>query len=571
MLLSFLICLLVFCGIAVGLAWPLVTCLALDPAEKLTAAAVLSLLGVFLLGWLGYVLALPVGLLRILPLAALAGLFAGRRSLSRALRDHDAATLAIGQLIITLWSIGGLGLVLGYSGGGWVADWWGHMQRTYFFLDRGRSDILFNGFDALTSRPPLANVVTGAFLEITQRDFAHYQFFSTILGSLVFLPAGLLARRFGGSRAIAALTVLVMVNPMYAENVTYAWTKLPAAFFILAALYFFLRAHDKDTPPVNAGLFAVALSAGLLTHYSAGPYAVSLGLAWLTFGWPLRRDPAWRRNTAAAVLAGALVLAVWFGWALAVYGWHGTFLTNTSITDQAPNISTQLQVVVLNIRDTLVPHFFRQPDYTSVTQNSSAGWWRDWFFNLYQLNFFFVFGSIVWAAITFLLIKQWRNTPPRRRVFWALFIMGNSILGMAVHGARDTWGLAHICLQPLVLLGLAYLAARWLNLGRPWRLILIAGATVDFALGILLQFGMEANVLDRWSSQRRSAFAIVADYSRAAEMNLYAKAQNHLLFVGDILLPYATVTVGLLAALLLIALIRTQTGPSGSINKDPPV
>src|SRR6185436_18910925 len=107
---------------------------------------------------------------------------------------------------------------------------------------------------------------------------------------------------------------------------------LPTAFFVLVALYFFLRAREPGAPAAFAVLWAANLAAGLLAHFSAGPYAVPLGGAWLVLGWPRRHDPAWQRATILAVLAGALVLATWFDWSLAHFGAHDTFLSNSSAT-----------------------------------------------------------------------------------------------------------------------------------------------------------------------------------------------------------------------------------------------
>lgn len=557
MLLSFCASLLIFCGVTLGLAWPLVTRLALDPAEKLTTSVALSLLGLFLFSWMVYVETLPLTWLWLPPALAVGGLIIGWRPLAALGQDPDARSLMVAQLIITSWSVGCLALVRSYSGGiFWVADWWGHLQRTWFFLDRGPRDILFNGFDALTSRPPLANVVNGALLQVTQRDFAHYQFFSTLFSSLVFLPAGLLARRFGGRQAIAVLALLFMINPMFAQNATYAWTKLPAAFFVLVALYFFLKAQDDGAPMINAVLFSVSLAAGLLTHYSTGPYAVILGTAWFAFGWSRRHERAWCRITAIAAGAGTVVLATWFGWTLSVYGPHGTFLTNSSATDRAPSAFAQLQVMGLNLRDTLVPHFLRTMDFQMLAQSSTAGWWHDWFFQLYQINFFFIFGSLAWIIILVILAGKWRTSPKKWRTFWLVFIGGNVVLGVAVHGARDVWGLAHICLQPLVLVGLACLAAAWPKLARPWQLLLVIGAAVDFLLGLVLHFGVENNAFDRWLFPGRTLWETMASYSSPAQLNFYAKEDNHWRFVGDLVAVRPEFIMVLLALLFLLATAR---------------
>jgi Dolichyl-phosphate-mannose-protein mannosyltransferase len=561
---------LLFAVITFGLSWPLVARFSIDPVEKIVAGIALSLVGIFLYAWMIYVTALPTVCFWALPAIAVAGLSTEWREFTRTLRDRDTARLVVAQIIISLWSVGWLALVLSYSGGGWLADWFGHLQRTWFFLDHGPRDILFNGFDPLTSRPPLANVVNGAFLEISRRDFSHYQLFSTLFSSLAFMPAGLLARRFGNGRAISFLTLLFMVSPMFAQNAAYAWTKLPAAFFVLTALYFFLRFHDHRSSRVDAVLFAVTLAAGLLTHYSAGPYAVILGVAWLWFGWSCRKEVAWQRSTAAAVVAGSLVLAVWFGWCFATYGLRGSLLTNTSITDKAPDAVAQIQAVVLNIRDTFVPHFLRTVDFELIAQRSSVGWWRDWFFQLYQINFFFAFGSVAWLAILIGLIKKAVGAPVKNRIFWTVFIIGNAILCVGVHGARDTWGLAHICLQPLVLAGLALLAASWAQFPRPWRLVLIAAATVDFMLGIALQFGVEAYAFERLFAPNKSVVEIVADYSRSTGMNFYAKMHNHWMFMGDAFIEYGRAVVGALALVFLLALLlagRATSEPGSSGEK----
>ncbi len=551
--------LLLFWGITFGLAWPVAKRLPLEPIEKIVVGATLSLLLVFFAGWTVYSGTLSLDWLWLLPLIAVFGLARGWRSIAATLEDAAARTLLTTQILICAWSAGLLALILSYTGGGWVADWWGHMQRSWFFLDRGPRDILFNGFDALTSRPPLANIINGVFIHLTQRNFLHYQIFSNLSASLAFLPAGLLAHRFGGRVAIPILALLFMANPMFAQNVTYTWTKLPAAFFTLAALYFFLRSFDQNGSLTHAVLFAINLAAGLLTHYSAGPYAVILGAGWFALGWHRRRDPAWWRATMLAVLAGSLVLATWFGWCFSVYGLHGTLMTNTSVTDKAPDAATQFHSVMLNIRDTLVPHFLRQIDSPLLEQRSPVGRLRDWFFQLYQVNFFFAFGSVAWMAILFRLCKQARNLPAIRRNFWLGFIICNALLGIAVHGARDFWGLAHICLQPLIIAGLAFLAAQWRQLSLAGRRILIAAATIDFVLGIGLQLAVEAFAFERWLSPNRSIFEVVADYTQSAQMNFYAKIKSRWVFLGDVMIDHGYLVVVFLAAVFSVTLFLIRS------------
>ena len=550
-------CLLLFFGLALGLAWPLATRLVTDAAERITVSAAISLLAIFLFAWGVYVFDLSSRLLWALPVLAAGGLALGRNALAAAWDDRAGRELLLGQLLVTAWCVGWLALVASYSGGGWTSDWFEHWQRTNFFLERGPLDQKFLGFVPLTARPPLANVINAVFLRLTRADFAHYQLVSTLLSSLVFSPVALLVRRFGGGpNAIATLVLLFMFSPLFVENATFAWTKLPAAFFVLAGLYFFLRAQADPAPRAAAPVCGACLAAGMLAHYSAGPYLVVLALVWLAVGWTRCFAVAWRRTTALASLAGALVLATWFGWSLSVYGAGGTLLSNSSVTTADPNAGTQFAKIALNLRDTLVPHFLRHLDTSLLTQTSPWGWWRDWFFQIYQLNLFFAFGSVAWLTLLVALVHAWRQSPARTRLLWGGSILLTIFLGVAVVGARDTWGLAHICLQPLVLLGLAFLAPRWSSLGRAWRLVLIAGATVDFILGIALHFAVQNYALDRWLTPQRPPTDWFYSYTQSSLMNLAAKFHHNSSFLSDSLALPPMVPVLLLVALLILSLWR---------------
>ena len=555
---DFLRCLLVFAGVTLGLAWPLAARLNLAPAERLVTSTALSLLGVFLVAWAIFVCALPTAALWLLPAVAAVGLVTGRRALGEMWSDADARGLVLGQLLVSGWCVGWLAPIASYSGGGWAADWFEHWERARFFLEHGSLDTQFLGRYALAARPPLVNVVTGALLRLTRVDFAHYQLVSTLLASLVFLPAGLLARRWGGPRAVAVLAVLFMVSPLFVENATFAWTKLPTAFFTLTALVFFLRTFDADAPRAAAPLFGLCLAAGLLAHFSAGPYAVALAIAWFALGWAKRRDAAWWRGTALAALAGALVLALWFGWSLATYGAHETLFSNSSATSADVRQGNQLGRIALNLRDTLVPHFLRGFDKSLVDQRSAWGGLRDWCFQCYQINLPLAFGSVAWLAVLRELVRAGRTVTVGVRAFWTWFATATVVLGVATVGQRDHWGLTHVCLQALVILGLAFLAARWTELGRAWRLALVAGAAVDFGFGIALQFGVQSYAFDRWFAAGHPPDETLKSYSEPAFMNLVAKIQHQLAFFSDVFAPPAALVLALLAGLLIIALMRAR-------------
>ena len=284
-----------------------------------------------------------------------------------------------------------------------------------------------------------------------------------------------------------------------------------------------------------------------------------LAFAWIALGWPRRRDAAWWRTALIAAVIGALILSTWFAWSLAHYGPAGTFLSNSSIQSPDARSGNQLLKILLNLRDTLIPHFLRPLDGALIAQRNLWGSVRDWFFQIYQLNLPFAFGSVAVFALARELLRTARATAPATRLGWTLALSGLVLLSVAVQGERDTWGLTHICLQSLVLLGLVVLAARWPDLNRPWQLALIVGATFDFFAGIALHFAAQSFALDRWFAPAgANPTATYIGYNEAALMNLAAKIQHRLTFVADLSPVPPALALALLAAIFALMLARAR-------------
>src|SRR4051812_31490889 len=81
MLLALALSTLWFFVLTLGLAWPLVARLRVDPAEKLGASAALSVLALYLFAFAVYLLRLPPTTFLALPVLAGAGMLAGRHAL----------------------------------------------------------------------------------------------------------------------------------------------------------------------------------------------------------------------------------------------------------------------------------------------------------------------------------------------------------------------------------------------------------------------------------------------------------------------------------------------------------
>ena len=555
-------CLLLVLGVAFGLSRPVVDRMGLSPAEGLVAGAVLSLIGAWGIAWAVFTSGAPLSAYWLVAAAAAAGLAAGRRGLSRLADDPAARDLAAGQLLVTAWCAAWLSFVRNHSGGAWLGDWLEHWQRALFFLRQWPRDRLFFDIYQLPARPPLSNVLTAAFLRMTGADYAHYQLVMTALCSLAFLPMGLLAWRFGGRRAVRVAAVVAMVNPLFVQNATYPWTKLQAAFFILCGLYFFLRARDGDGRPGTAGLLcALSLGGAVVTHYSAGPYVAVLAGGWAVAGFRRGWDAGFTRSTLLCAAAGACVVAPWFAWSVAEYGWRGTLLSNSSVSMLQKTPGNPLVTMVLNLRDSVIPPQVRGFKGALFRQSSAWGALRDQCFLVYQLNPLLALGSVGWIAVVREALRAAAAAARRDRVLWTGALAGFVLLSYASYGDRDHYGIGHICLQSLVLLGLAFLASRWETLGRGWRVALMAGWAADFCLGIALQFAVEDFALDRWFAPGRSLMEVSRSYSAVSQANLSEKIIAQLAYFADIVPTPPALVLALLGAILCLALVRARPTP----------
>jgi hypothetical protein len=228
----------------------------------------------------------------------------------------------------------------------------------------------------------------------------------------------------------------------------------------------------------------VSLAAGLLVHYSAGPYAVFFALHYLLVVF--RTRPAkWKELAGIAVTCG-LLLFTWFGWSLAVYGTKATLMSNTSITPNTPvNVSIGVKIVG-NVLDSIVPriayepamvHLFDQPYAPAVV--------RDNIFLFYQTQLIFSMGLIGGPLVVWMVWGAFRGGKGLggERNFWLMLIGFSLVVGLAVVGERDPFGVAHLTLIPLELLGLTLLAARFFS--RRWIAVaIVAGCAIDFSLGV---------------------------------------------------------------------------------------
>ena len=483
------------------------------PLETAVASLALSILAVGLVSFgLGVAWA-PAGWRWALLAGCAAATFATVPSVGGLLRrDSGARTTLAWFAVLALFALSLQAVVRNYSGGNIVYDWLDHYQRAKFFLGWQPADKLFSGA-LLPARPPLMNAFAAQILALTQGRFACFQLTAGLLGVLAYFPILLVARLFSADPKLPrTLALVLMLQPMFLQNVSYSWTRMTAVFFVLATVGFYVEGWRRGD--FGRTLFAfVCGAAAILTHYSSAPYVLFLALHHVLMVLP-RRERA-TRELAALALAGSLVLLPWVAWAGAVYG-SGTILSAglASSGKPLPTIGANAVKAALNLRDTFVPPLLRDVPRDPEAPVVSWGRLRDEAFLLYQGNLLFAPGSLGAVLLAVEAARQWRRSKERAREprdargrpdtwrFWAALALFVILTGIGVQGSREPLGLAHTAQQPLVMIGVAFLAARFGTWPPRLRRLAGAGWLLDGCLGVALPFWLQSYPLDLPSDWR---------------------------------------------------------------------
>jgi hypothetical protein len=495
-----------------------------NPLEKLCGSIGLSLILIYLATWGIYCVGARGNGMPIhpLPFVAVSLVCAAMGAacwsdIVRLLRTRPVRRALAGFGFLLLWTAVLTAIIHNFSGALWFGDWLEHFQRSLFFLQHFPANTnIFPGY-VLPARPPMMNVLTAFFMAQTTDRFEIFQAVFGFLNLLLFLPCYLMMPALGkrAKRRTWLLVLLFASSPLAMENTTYTWTKAAAAFYVVLALWFYLAGWRKQDQVRTTTAF-VALAAGLLVHYSAGPYVVIFALHYLIRIWPQRKDK-WRELAWIAALCGVLV-GTWLVWSIAVYGPHATFASNTTVTSSQKYEGSTVGKIAANLYYTMVPAAVRQPSLLdSFSQQRYSASVRDWFFIFYQVNAIFAMGFVggpvvLWLAYRALRRRRQQSAArpkvqrPKRRAreipqtlagatpeqaFWRILVAAGVVLGVAVVGESDLFGVGHLTLLSLQVVGMSMLAAVI-----PWRrgtlaIVILAGCAVDFSSGVLLQAHVE--------------------------------------------------------------------------------
>jgi hypothetical protein len=490
-----------------------------NPLEKLCGSIGLSLILVYLAAW-GIYCAGPRGSnmpVHPLPYVAVSLVCAAMgafcwREIGQFLRIATVKRALAGFGFLLLWTAILNVIIRNFSGALWFGDWMEHFQRTLYFLQHFPANVEIYPRYLLPARPPMMNVLGSLYLAQTADRFELFQAVFGFLNLLLFLPCYLLmpALGRGAKRRLWPMVLLFISSPLVMMNTTYTWTKAAAAFYIVLALWFYLAGWRKHDSVRTTAAF-VALAAGLLVHYSAGPYIAILVLHYLLGIWP-RRPNKWRELAWIAGLSG-LVVGTWLVWSMAVFGIQTTLASNTTVTSSQQYAGSTVEKISANLFDTIVPVVVREPTLLNKFEGQRrAGTYRDWFFVFYQVNAIFAMGVVggplaLWLSFRALRRRRVQKSGRGKKsveklrlvvlpaapeqIFWRILIAATLVLGVAVVGERDPLGVGHLTLLALQVVGLAFIAA-----AVPWRrgaltVLILAGCAFDFSFGVLLQAHVE--------------------------------------------------------------------------------
>jgi hypothetical protein len=516
---------------AVGPGWLLLRSFRWPAREKLAASVGLSFLLVYLASFVIYLSYAPgrTDLVSrtyfiVTMLCAAATLYVSP-DFFRVFRARSMRRDLAGFLFFGIWSYTLLSLVRHYSGGLAMWDWWEHYQRALFFIEHWQLHFRFSNVYPIPSRPPLMNLLAADFLAQAGSSYDRFQILCVALNLSIYFPLLVMARRWSAPRRLPVplLVGFMAINPLLMWNFLWTWTKVFAAFYVVLGVLFYLQAIRRDDP-WRLALASAFLGAAMLVHFSAGPYLVFVAGHFLY--WLCRYSRAPWRDFAVYALSGTFVLATWFTWAVKTYGAHEAFLSNTTSQaiekeahrpdEPAPDtnaaepgpsaaqskaqplqaiLTAEATKIAYNIYYSFVPHPLGVADSMlrdRFLDQCRAGYVRDWYLTTTGPTFTFGMGAVGGLLFIWLAGQSLRGRPWNRECrFWLSFVPVTALLGIATHPTVEVLGVAQICGQSLIYLGLAFLAARFLDLPMWARLLGLLCWVIDFAFGIFLQVSLE--------------------------------------------------------------------------------
>ncbi len=559
-----------------------------SPLERLCLAVAISLFITYLFALARFVLQLPLWTHAAFSVACVACVIACWSDFRRLFQARSVRRTLLAYALLLSWVLVLLAMVRHYSGAFTSVDWHVHYDKAVSFVGSSPGDRSDGG---LLDRPPALNLIWSHVVAQVGTRFDVFQLTCAFFATLALLPCCLLAPallgrnlpRPRGRPDPLVIAALLATCPMFIQNATYTWTKIPAVFCVVLALSLYLKGTRCDEGRRLTLSFA-CFAFGCLVHHTVVPYALFAMLHYLARGrW---RSGRWLLRTAAIGLCGAGVLATWYGWTAVQFGVDANVTSNATVRAFGKmSAEDNVARAARNMVATLVPHVFRDVG-TWFTQPNRLGYIRDHAITVYSGNLFAAVGAaagvlaayLLWRALTpmcgvrsspacfvggAVVALGMMYVPPARNVlvhalpgramlglgllatamilgalcrdlrgrpaftleqrFWRGLIVASYVMAIAAWDGVSDVGVA-VILQPLAIIGVTLLATHLPAMPLWFRALALLGMAFDFLVGILLHFAMQ-----------RHTFAPGADPGliKQAQLNWEEKQAAGFTFVGD--------------------------------------
>lgn len=433
----------------------------------------------------------------------------------------------------------------------WISDWQEHYARALFFLQHWSVWSKLGGGYFLPARPPMMNIIEGLMMAQAGSTYDCYQIVSGFLNAALFLPVAGLACDWSGRRMAKIVVPLMALSPWFMQNDTYPWTKLYCAFYVVLAIWLYRRQFRM--------LALMMLTAGSIVHYSAVVVAVYVAI----YDLCVYRSE-WRRIAVSWALCAALMMT-WVGWAWSTYRWQLMGSTSTIMEANRHSRTELIRNLASNAYLSIIPRGFQpiEIDWVLRSHIYLPVRIRDEFFLAYE-------PGLIWAwGVGGMLVMIWalRNARFRGNIFWVGFVICNYVGGLLVCTPEgyDLGGVAHIVLQPIVWIGLAWLVSQWPRMPRWLVKIWLAGVFFDMCW-LMFHFALESRLLKyiKYPNGYAPADRAAASFNTLA--NGLFLIERNLRMLGMDTLDYDSVLLAAMigAALLWWISLRRAFGPSRS-------
>ncbi|HEY1686411.1 MAG TPA: hypothetical protein VGG19_16725 [Tepidisphaeraceae bacterium] len=467
------------------------------------------------------------------------------KELRRWWRDPTTRQMLLGWLFLELWILLANLEIRHFAI--WIGDWQEHYDRALFFLQHWPAAAKVYGDYAIPARPPMMNLIEALFLGQVGSSYEFFQTAAAFFNTVIYLPIAALAVDWGGKNVPRLIAALLALSPWFVQNATYPWTKLYSTFYALLGIWFYWRfLRDETEFSVQRSAFSIfsllMLAAGCIVHYSVAVVAVYIALHDLVF-----HRQQWRRIVITWAIC-ALLMLTWVGWSVATYGLHGTTGSTTTVIEAERNSTASLlKNFGLNAAYSLVPRTILRPSLTMEMLRSPEWFWskcHDVGFLIYEPSLLLSLGTGGSVAMIWLLFRKQKTA---HKKFWIVMFVWIYLGGLLVCTPPSYYlgGVAHVILQPVVWIALAWLAAQSARMPRWLRRTWWIGVFID-ACWLMLHLGLEGRVFTFIHTASGDYPADPLTAGRATLANQMFQFRRGLRFLGMETLPWEPLVLTLL-------------------------